>query len=150
MEFTGTQSFDVTPEALWQALHDPQAMESAIPACRQVTGIAETGMSADLAHKFGPMDLSMRVGLSYTELTPREALRIDIKGKSLLARGARARLDLTLSPGPVQGTVDIAYRATAELTASLTRIVGDRVEGAGNRAIVNFLKRLATAATLYA
>ena len=55
MEMQSTRVIAALPEAVWQALNDPEALKECIPGCESLTRESDTQWNSVVAARVGPV-----------------------------------------------------------------------------------------------
>jgi carbon monoxide dehydrogenase subunit G len=137
MEFHGRYSIPASPQAVWDALHNPSVLARSIPGCEDVEKISDTEFKTRAMVKIGPVKARF---VGHVKIAPRvpdlgftHALTLTGEGQGGAAGFARGESDVRLAPDP-QGTI-LEYSAKA--------IVGGRIAQLGQRLIDGAAKSLA-------
>jgi carbon monoxide dehydrogenase subunit G len=137
MEFHGRYSIPASPQAVWEALHNPSVLARSIPGCEDVEKISDTEFKARAMVKIGPVKARfeghVKIAPAVADAGFTHALALTGEGQGAAAGFARGSSDVRLAPDG-QGTT-LEYSAKA--------IVGGRIAQLGQRLIDGAAKSLA-------
>src|SRR5262245_34779801 len=128
MDFKGQYSIPASPETVWVALHDPQALGASIPGCESVEKLSDNEMKAKAVIKIGPVKARFEGKVTIEELAPPagfvRAMRLKGEGQGGAAGFARGESEVRLAAQPA-GTL-LQYDAKATIGGRLAQ-VGQRL-----------------------
>jgi carbon monoxide dehydrogenase subunit G len=137
MEFHGRYSIPATPQAVWDALHNPSVLARSIPGCEDVLKISDTEFRAKATLKIGPVKTRFEGNVKIAPRTPgagfTHALTLVGEGQGGPAGFARGESDVRLARDGQGTTLEYAAKA----------IVGGRIAQLGQRLIDGAAKSLA-------
>lgn len=133
MELSDSRLIAASPDAVWQAILDPEVLKACIPGCESLTGSVETGYEAVVVQKVGPVSARFTGVVTLSDIVQGQALTITGEGKGGAAGFAKGGAKVSLAPEG-EGT-----RLTYEVKAS----VGGKIAQLGSRIIDGFVKKLA-------
>lgn len=142
MEIHGHTVIGATPGAIWSALHDIDRLQAALPACRSITGAAESGLRAEFGHRAAGVLVRITLDVTLIPVAPDRQCRIVATGRSLLTGPVALRAGLEMSP--VASGTRLDYRAAPEVGGRLPGLLGVPVESLARKAADAFLARLKT------
>ena len=141
MEMSSTRLIAAPPEAVWQALNDPDALKECIPGCESFTRESDTEWRAVLAAKVGPVSARFTGTMELADVVAPTSYTMRFKGQGGAAGFAQGEAKVTLSPAS-QGT-SLAYTAKAQVGGKLAQIGSRLIDGAAAKLADDFFERFA-------
>jgi carbon monoxide dehydrogenase subunit G len=124
MEFQGLYKIPAAPDAVWEALHDPQVLHTSIPGSEEVRKISENAFQTRATVKIGPIKARFEGKVTLIEHTPpagtKHACTLKGEGQGGAAGFARGQAEVHLAPDG-DGTV-LSYRAQATVGGRLAQM----------------------------
>lgn len=124
MEFQGLYKIPAAPDAVWDALHDPQILHASIPGSEEVKKIGENAFQTRTTVKIGPIRARFDGKVTLIEHAPppgaKHACTLKGEGQGGAAGFARGEAEVHLSPDG-DGTV-LVYRAQATIGGRLAQM----------------------------
>lgn len=121
MRFSGEQQVSAPVAQVWAALHDDEALSSAIPGCEELAPLAAGAYAATLAARVGPVADTYRGTFAIEDLCAGSELRVRVEGRGRCGRlSVDLRVCLTTGPGP--GTSVLRYDADATVSGFVARL----------------------------
>ena len=136
----GTTNVLALRESVWRRLHEAEIWRAALPACENVEGTAEHGMTAEFQYQLGPIPLSLACRADFQTRVMGSSLGVSVSGINSLTKGAQCHLDIKLEPNGVETRID--YEVAAEMNSGLLNAVGEGLSGQVNRIAAKFFDRL--------
>ncbi|KAF0676025.1 CoxG family protein [Profundibacterium mesophilum] len=133
MELSDSKLIEASPEAVWEALLDPDVLKSCVPGCTEMTGSPEEGFEATVVQKVGPVKATFKGAVTLSELDPGQGCVITGEGKGGPAGFAKGGARVRLEPVP-EGT-RLHYDVEAK--------VGGKLAQLGSRIIDGFARKMA-------
>lgn len=133
MHLEGTQLIGADRATVWAALNDPEILAACIPGCQSMEGSAETGFSAVVKQKVGPVSATFKGKVNLTNLNPPESYTISGEGEGGAAGFAKGGADVKLLQ--TEGGTALTYIAEAK--------IGGKIAQLGARLIDGFAKKMA-------
>jgi uncharacterized protein len=124
MEFSGDYRIPAPPQAVWDALVDPQALKACIGGCRELDKVSDTEFAAVVATKVGPIGATFKGTVSLLDLDPPRSYTISGQGQGGAAGFARLKARVALAEDG--GATLLRYEAQAEVGGKLAA-VGSRL-----------------------
>ena len=141
MEMSSTRHIAATPDAVWQALNDPEVLKACIPGCESFTRETETQWRAVVAARVGPVSARFTGTMELADVAPPTSYTIRFKGQGGAAGFAQGEARVTLAPAPA-GT-SLEYNASAQVGGKLAQIGSRLIDGAAARLADDFFERFA-------
>lgn len=124
MEFQGLYKIPAAPDAVWDALHDPQMLHASIPGSEEVKKIGENAFQTRTMVKLGPIRARFDGKVTLIEHAPppgaKHACTLKGEGQGGAAGFARGEAEVHLSPDG-EGTV-LVYKAQATIGGRLAQM----------------------------
>ena len=134
MDMDGSERIEAPVETVWQALNDPEVLRQAIPGCESLEKTSDTGMTAKVVLKIGPIKAKFEGAVELQNLNPPHSYTIAGEGKGGLAGFAKGGADVSLEADGPDATI-LSYTVKAE--------VGGKIAQLGSRLIDSTSKKLA-------
>lgn len=133
MQMSDTRQIAAPPSAVFAALLNPEVLKACVPGATSVEGTPETGFTASVTQKVGPVKATFKGEVTLSEMVENASLRIDGEGKGGAAGFAKGGATVTLTETE-EGT-DLSYEVEAK--------VGGKLAQLGSRIIDGFAKKMA-------
>jgi 2-furoyl-CoA dehydrogenase large subunit len=140
IEGEGSSIVKATPEEVWRALLNPEALKSVIPGCRVLELVTPEHYRGQAELGAGIVKGMFAAEIHLSDLHPPQALR--------LTGSASGRLGASRGEGIVtlaqeEGGTRVSYRYGVDLSGKVAAVGGRMMEGASKVLIGEFFKRLA-------
>ncbi len=97
MDMSGQHRIEAPRQAVWEALNDPEVLKQAIPGCEEMVKTSDTGFTAKVKAKVGPVSAKFSGAVTLSDLDPPNGYTISGEGKGGAAGfakgGAKVRLE---------------------------------------------------------
>lgn len=135
MKVSGSYTFDLPAQQVWDALTDPSVLASCIPGCSGLEAVGENQYQASLAVGVGPVRGNYNARVSILDMVPPESYRLVVEGNGptgfasgeatikLVDQGDRTTVEVD-SDAQVGGTV---ARVGQRLMGSVARMMMDQL-----------------------
>ena len=141
MEMSGTRLIAAQPQAVWEALNDPQVLEACIPGCESFTRESDGNWRAVVAAKVGPVSARFTGTMEMADVVAPTSYTLRFKGQGGAAGFAQGEARVALAPAPA-GT-SLAYTARAQVGGKLAQIGSRLIDGAAAKLADDFFGRFA-------
>jgi carbon monoxide dehydrogenase subunit G len=141
MEMSSTRLIAASPETVWQALNDPEALRACIPGCESFTREPDGNWRAVVAAKVGPVSARFTGTMEMADVVAPQSYTLRFKGQGGAAGFAQGEARVALSPAPA-GT-SLAYSAQAQVGGKLAQIGSRLIDGAAAKLADDFFERFA-------
>lgn len=131
MRLTGEFSFEAAPEAVWDALMDPDVLRSTLPGTDRLERIDDTHFDASWQVKLGPIRGTFAGAVELSDLQPPASYHLSATGRGPV--------------GVVTGEADFRLRAEGEETVleyDLETRISGRLAGIGQRLVESSTRSL--------
>ena len=131
MRLTGEFSFEAAPEAVWDALMDPEVLRSTLPGTDRLDRIDETHFDASWRVKLGPIRGSFAGSIELSDLQPPVSYHLSATGRGPV--------------GVVTGEADFRLTADGEgtlLQYDLESRISGRLASIGQRLVESSMRSL--------
>ena len=141
MELTGEYRIPAAQTAVWDALNDPAVLQACIPGCRELQGSPESGFTATVATKVGPISAVFKGRVTLSELDPPRGYTLTGEGQGGAAGFARmsARVDLAADGSDTL----LRYQAKAEVGGKLASVGSRLVQAVAKKNADDFFSAFA-------
>lgn len=133
MDMTGEYRISAPREVVWQALNSEEALKACIPGCEALEKTSETGFTATVMQKIGPVKARFSGEVQLENINAPESYTIRGEGKGGVAGFAKGGADVRLSD---EGDETV-------LTYDVKAQVGGKLAALGSRLIDSTSKKLA-------
>ena len=120
-------------EAVWEALNDPAVLKECLPGCQEIERTSETGMTATLTVKVGPVKATFAGAVTLSDLDPPNGYTLSGQGQGGAAGFASGEARVALIEDG--GETVVRYDVDAKVGGKLAQI--------GSRLIDSTAKKLA-------
>ena len=134
MDMTGEYTIPAPKQAVWDALNDPEVLRQSIPGCDEVIRTSDTGFSAKVTAKVGPVKAKFGGEVTLSDIDAPNGYTISGEGKGGAAGFAKGGAKVRLSDAEGGGTV-LSYEVNAQVGGKLAQI--------GSRLIDSTAKKMA-------
>ena len=145
MQMTGEHRIEAPRQRVWEALNDPEVLKRCLPGCETLERTSESGFSAKIKTKVGPVSAKFAGAVTLSDLNPPESYVIAGEGKGGAAGFAKGRAEVRLSEDG-GGTV-LSYQAEAQVGGKLAQIGSRLIQGTANKMADDFFSRFAAELT---
>lgn len=122
MELNGTYTFAASPQAVWEAIMDPEVLAKVLPGCEKLEKVSESEYFGVLNVRVGPVQGKFTGKVFLSELNEPEHFHLDVDGQGA-AGFVKGGGDAKLSA--VDGQTVLDYSGEAQ--------VGGRIASVGQR-----------------
>lgn len=133
MNMQGSQMIAAPVEAVWAALLDAEVLRECVPGCEAMTGGPDTGFTATVVQRVGPVKATFQGQVLLEDMTPPHSLTLRGEGKGGVAGFARGGAGVTLTAE--DGATRLDYQVEA--------LVGGKLAQLGSRIIDSFARKMA-------
>lgn len=132
VNLSGSETIDVPPQTLWDAVIDPATLQKTVPGCRDMraVGAADYIMTLDL--KVAAVGGSFEGKIALSDMSPPHSCTINLSGEGSLGTGTGTAKVTIADAGDGKST--ISYDADGD--------VGGLVAGVGQRVLMGVAKHL--------
>ena len=133
MDMKGEERIPAPREAVWEALNDPEVLKASIPGCQELEKTSDTGFSATVQAKVGPVKAKFKGEVSLSDIDPPNGYTISGEGKGGAAGFAKGGAKVSLAEDG--GETVLSYEVDANVGGKLAQI--------GSRLIDSTAKKMA-------
>ena len=119
MEMQGEQRIPAPRDVVWAALNDPEVLKECIPGCQSVEKTSDTGFSATVVAKVGPVSAKFSGKVTLSDIDPPNGYTISGEGQGGVAGFGKGGAKVSLSDDGA-GTL-LRYTATAQVGGKLAQ-----------------------------
>lgn len=136
MELEGEHKILLPRQRVWAALNDPDVLRACIPGCKDLTKTSDTGFSARVVSKIGPVSASFAGTVDLSDIDPGRAYTISGSGQGGVAGFAKgsARVELADEGDATR----LTYTAKAEIGGKLASVGSRMLQGAARKTADEF------------
>ena len=145
MKLSGEEKIPAPREQVWRALNDPEILKKSITGCKELTKTSDTGFSATVQAKVGPVKANFKGDVKLSRLKPPESYVLSGQGKGGVAGFAKGKATVKLAEDGDHTL--LTYDVDAQVGGKLAQI-GSRLIGSAAKKMANdFFKKFAKLAT---
>lgn len=141
MDFAGKYVVPAPPQAVWDAINDPEVLKACIPGCQSLTKTDPTHFEASVRLKIGPVSATFKGKVALENLNPPLSCVLVGEGQGGVAGFAKGSAEVALTPEE-NGTT-LAYTAKASVGGKLAQIGQRLVDGAARQLADEFFAKFA-------
>ena len=142
MELKSTRLIPASPEAVWAALNDPEALKECIPGCESFTRETDSTWRAVVAAKVGPVSARFTGTIELADVAPPKGYTLKFQGQGGAAGFANGEARVELSAAAA-GHTSLAYDAKAQVGGKLAQIGSRLIDGVAAKMADDFFERFA-------
>jgi len=142
MEMSSSRIIGAPPQAVWEALNDPDALKDCIPGCETLTRESDTNWRAVIAAKVGPVSARFSGKVELADVTPPTGYTLKFEGQGGAAGFANGEAKVTLAPA-AENQTELSYVAKAQVGGKLAQIGSRLVDGVAAKMADDFFARFA-------
>lgn len=141
MDMTGEYRIEAPRERVWAALNDPELLRQCIPGCESLTKTSDTGFTAEVVAKVGPVKARFGGEVTLSDLDPPNGYTISGEGKGgaagFASGGAKVRLE-----ADGDATV-LRYEVNAKVGGKLAQIGSRLIDSTARKMAEEFFGKFA-------
>ncbi len=141
MKMSGEQFIAASRQEVWRALNDPEVLKKSIPGCQELQKTSDTGLSAKVTAKVGPVKANFAGDVTLSDLKPPESYVISGQGKGGAAGFAKGGADVKLTEQ--DGGTLLSYDVNAQVGGKLAQIGSRLIQSTARKMADDFFKRFA-------
>jgi carbon monoxide dehydrogenase subunit G len=138
MDMTGEQTIPAPRETVWEALNDPEVLKACIPGCEEIEKTSDTGFTAKVAAKVGPVKARFSGAVELQDLNPPVSYTIAGEGKGGAAGFAKGGAKVELEE--VDGGTLLKYQVNANVGGKLAQIGGRLIDSTAKKYANDFFE----------
>jgi len=142
--FGSAQLLDAPPAKVWQALLDPQQLQSCIPGCDALAQVRPDAFEATVKVGLGPLSVRFKSDVLLRDLQPPEALSLVFGGQAGALGSGRGTARVRLEPLH-DGQTRLHWRVQVQLGGRLAQFGTRLVEATARELAGEFFGRLGQA-----
>jgi len=140
MEMTNTRIVPASPEAVWAALNDPEALKACLPGCEVLELTGDNEWRAVMAAKVGPVSARFSGVMRMVDSVPPTAYTLKFEGQGGAAGFASGEARVSLAPADGLRTA-LTYVVKAQVGGKLAQIGSRLIDGAAAKLADDFFGR---------
>lgn len=131
MDMSGQQTIPAPRETVWDALNDPDVLKQCIPGCEEIEKTSDTGFTAKVSAKVGPVKARFSGAVELQDLNPPSSYTISGEGKGGAAGFAKGGAKVELEE--VEGGTLLKYEVNANVGGKLAQIGGRLIDSTAKK-----------------
>jgi hypothetical protein len=145
MELKGENLIPAPRERVWEALNDPEVLQRCIPGCEAVERTSDTGFTAKVTAKVGPVKASFTGAVTLSDIDPPNGYRIEGEGKGGVAGFAKGGATVKLTDQ--NGQTLLSYVVDAQVGGKLAQLGSRLIDATAKSYAKDFFERFAAIVT---
>jgi len=143
MEMQGEREIGAPRAEVWAALNDPDVLKACIAGCEEMEQTSETGFTATVKQKVGPVKATFRGVVELSDIVEGESYTITGEGKGGAAGFAKGAANVRLED--IKGGTRLTYTAQAKVGGKLAQLGSRLIDGFARKMADDFFTRFQTA-----
>lgn len=139
MEMAGERRIAATPQAVWEALNDPEVLRACIPGCQSLEKEGDDRFNAVAEVRIGPIGARFKGAVTLSDLDPPNGYTISGQGNGGVAGNAKGMAKVRLS-GDGGGTL-LAYQVDAEVGGRMAQLGGPLIDATAKNMAEKFFTK---------
>ena len=146
MTMTGEVALSASRETVWVKLNDPAVLKACIPGCETLDKTSDTGFSAVVKLKIGPVSATFKGSVELSDLDPPNGYRISGQGEGGVAGFAKGGATVRLLP-PAEGNDGciLSYDVEAHVGGKIAQLGARLIDGVAKKTADQFFNNFAEA-----
>ena len=141
MDMNGQERIEAPIDAVWRALNDPEVLKRCIPGCETLEKISDTGMTATVVLRIGPIKASFNGNVELSNLNPPRSYTITGEGKGGIAGFAKGGADVALAEDGPRATI-LTYTVKADVGGKIAQLGGRLIDTTARKLAAQFFTNL--------
>jgi carbon monoxide dehydrogenase subunit G len=140
MQMSDERVINAPPATVWAALFDPEVLKACVPGCEALTGDAESGYSATVVQKVGPVKATFHGDVTMQDVIAPESCTLVGEGKGGAAGFAKGEARVHLA-ATEDGQTLLTYTVDAKVGGKLAQLGSRIVDGFARKMAADFFTR---------
>jgi len=140
MDMTGQQTIPAPRETVWEALNDPEVLKQCIPGCEEIEKTSDTGFTAKVSAKVGPVKAKFSGAVELQDLNPPISYTIAGEGKGGAAGFAKGGAKVELEEAEGGAATVLKYEVNASVGGKLAQIGGRLIDSTAKKYANDFFE----------
>lgn len=141
MKLSGERLLPARRSTVWAMLNDREVLMRCIPGCESLEGDLDTGFTARVVLKVGPIKASFTGEVTFSEVRPDEGYRISGKGQGGVAGFASGGALVALTDA--EGGTLLTYDADAQVGGKIAQLGARLIDSTARKLMETFFTRFA-------
>ncbi|WP_299839413.1 carbon monoxide dehydrogenase subunit G [uncultured Paracoccus sp.] len=142
MDMTGEYRISAPREVVWQALNSADALKACIPGCEELAKTSDTGFTATVVQKIGPVKARFNGEVQLENINAPESYTIRGEGKGGVAGFAKGGADVHLADDG--GETVLTYKVNAQIGGKLAALGSRLIESTSKKLAAKFFENFQT------
>ncbi len=146
MTMKGEVALPADRETVWAKLNDAEVLKACIPGCQTLDKTSDTGFTAVVKLKVGPVGATFKGSVELTDLDPPNGYRISGQGEGGVAGFAKGGAQVSLSdlPDGAPGCL-LSYSVEANVGGKIAQLGARLIDGVAKKTADQFFTNFAEA-----
>ena len=140
MEMSSSRVIEAPPQAVWEALNDPDVLKDCIPGCESLTRESADVWRAVIAAKVGPVSARFSGKVALADVVPPTGYTLKFEGQGGAAGFANGEAKVSLAPA-TENQTQLSYVAKAQVGGKLAQIGSRLIDGVAAKMADDFFAR---------
>jgi len=143
MDLKGSITIAADRMTVWAALNDAEILRASIPGCTAMTGDAQSGFTATVTQKIGPVKATFKGTVIISDVVEGYSYQIAGHGKAGPAGYAHGSASVTLEDAG--GATRLSYEVTAKVGGKIAALGARLIDGIARQLADKFFENLQNA-----
>lgn len=139
MDMQGEATVPVSRQRVWDALNNPDVLKASIPGCESMEGTAETGYTATVVSKVGPIKARFVGKVTLSNVVAPKSYTLTGEGSGGAAGFAKADIDVALDAIEAEVT-RLKYVVRANVGGKLAQLGSRMIDAAARKSADDFFE----------
>lgn len=139
MQMSDSREIKASPQAVWDAILNPEVLKDCIPGCTEVLGNATEGFEATVTQKIGPVKATFKGAVTLSDMVEGKTVKLSGEGKGGAAGFAKGGAVVTLEEIP--GGTRLTYDVEAAVGGKLAQLGSRIIDGVAKKMADEFFTR---------
>ena len=139
MEMQGNRLLAITQQQAWDALNDPEVLQTCIAGCDKVERSGENQFTVGVAIKIGPVSAKFSGKIALADMAPPHSYTLSFEGQGGPAGFGKGSAKVQLTPAAA-GT-ELSYSVQASVGGKIAQLGQRLIDGVAKSMAEDFFKR---------
>jgi carbon monoxide dehydrogenase subunit G len=139
MEMSSERLVPAAPQAVWDALNDPETLRSCIAGCEKIDLLGPDQYEVGMAIKIGPVSAKFKGKMSLQDIVPPQSYAIVFEGQGGMAGFAKGSAMVRLAAAD-EGTM-LHYEVNAQVGGKLAQLGSRLIESSAKKMADDFFAK---------
>jgi carbon monoxide dehydrogenase subunit G len=141
MEMTSERLVPAAPQAVWDALNDPETLRSCIAGCEKIDLLGPDEYEVGMAIKIGPVSARFKGKMSLKDILPPHSYAIVFEGQGGMAGFAKGSASVQLTQADDDAGTMLHYQVQAQVGGKLAQLGSRLIESSAKKMADDFFAK---------